>query len=979
MDGRAQVKEQSWLNPENLVIFIDELKDAGFNIGVSQYIAAQDLVLALVAQGNNLDHQHFKNMLGSLLCSSPKEQEDFRRRFDQWVHRMGVAIATEENQANEKARKLERELINIRKQSKKWKKIWLFVIGIFIVLVVGVSINYFSSLPNEPVDPTQQVKPVDPNQQETPTDLETSLNSTQQETPVEPKTPVDSTPTNIKWKILLGALLIILVTFIIWRWWWWKQANLFLKRNATTEEPKLQKISIADNDKELFPDLLYLKIAQQFRKRIRVESSEIDVEKSFEKTLDSGVWFTPVYKSCQIPPEYLFLVDRTSYGDLQARFITEMIDRLVHNGVFINGYFFDNDPRISFPMSGQKYSCRLAELAAKYSEHRLVVFSEAERLFSPVTGELESWVEIFAKWQDRAMLTPKPMENWGFEEIELAEQFMILPATSEGLLSFIKNLEIESSTLVLTRKEKPPVPESLQERPLYWIDREPPEDYLIEEVLPSLKLYLGQDGYHWLSACAVFPELHWNLTLYLGNALKNQEGETLLQSCNLSDIARLPWFRYGYMPDWLRLLLIADLSPEQDRDIREKLDQLLVSAVSGSVSGMQLEIAEDYSNYVSKITKPLLKLFDNKLSKNSPLRDYIFQKFMISKNENLAVKLPRKLVFTSNKMAKWLQGLLYILFVKNKLIVIFLSIITLIVIGYNFPIQNSSNQSYDLVNQTALQHLVKQPALQNINIPQAIEESGSNPVKIAILADGVSPYLIEVLGDRILEGKSFISGETIINSENDHGTLVSSIVAAIAPKATILPVKVIANSGSGADGGILDGIEYAIEEKADILLMPFGVRTGDSLSPIFESLFQKAQEANSLSISKAGDNTYSQQFPKFRPASSPNVLAVAATDNQGQLADFSNYGEWVSLAVPGVNITSIGLDGKPQSISGSSYSAAIAAGVAALMLSVNPDLTPDEIEKILQETSTNKSELQQKIASGQIDALAAVKKAKNYK
>ena len=215
MDGRAQVKEQSWLNPENLVIFIDELKDAGFNIGVSQYIAAQDLVLALVAQGNNLDHQHFKNMLGSLLCSSPKEQEDFRRRFDQWVHRMGVAIATEENQANEKARKLERELINIRKQSKKWKKIWLFVIGIFIVLVVGVSINYFSSLPNEPVDPTQQVKPVDPNQQETPTDLETSLNSTQQETPVEPKTPVDSTPTNIKWKILLGALLIILVTFII--------------------------------------------------------------------------------------------------------------------------------------------------------------------------------------------------------------------------------------------------------------------------------------------------------------------------------------------------------------------------------------------------------------------------------------------------------------------------------------------------------------------------------------------------------------------------------------------------------------------------------------------------------------------------------------------------------------------------------------------------------------------------------------------
>ena len=612
MDERAQARERTWLNPENLVIFIDELKDAGFNIGVAQYIAAQDLVLALVTEDNNLDHQRFKNMLGSLLCSSPQEQEDFRHRFDQWVHRMGVKIATDDSKAHEKARKLESELIKIRKQSKNWKRIWFFVLGIAIFAILGVSIAYFSSSPIR-IKPPEEKQP--------------------SEILVKPPTPIE-------WQSLLIALFILLATFLLWRWWWRRRTNLFLKRNATTEEPKLQKISIADNDKQLFPDLLYLKIAQQFRKRIKVDSPEIDVERSFEKTLDSGGWFSPVYKTRQIPPEYLFLVDQTSYGDHQARFITEMIDRLVQNGVFIIGYYFDSDPRICFPMSGQKSSCRLAELAAKYSQNRLVVFSEGERLFSPVTGELESWVEIFAKWQDRAVLTPKPMENWGLEEIELAEQFMILPATSEGLLSFIKNLDVESSTLALTSKDKPPLPESLQERPLYWIDREPPEDYLIEEVLPSLKLYLGQDGYHWLSACAIFPELIWNLTLYLGNTLKNQEGETLLQVCNLSDMARLPWFRYGYMPDWLRLLLIAELSPAQDKDIREKLRQLLVTAVSGSVSGIQIEIAEKHRNSVSKITKPLLKLITDKASQNSPLRDYIFQDFMAGKNEKLAVKLP---------------------------------------------------------------------------------------------------------------------------------------------------------------------------------------------------------------------------------------------------------------------------------------------------------------------------------------------------
>ena len=622
------MKQQTWLDPDNLVNFIDELKDADYNIGVAQYIAAQDLVLTLITEGVNLDQpQRFKNMLGSLFCNSPQEQEDFSHRFDQWIERMGFAIATEDNTASEKARTLERELIKVRKQSKNWKKIWLFVSGIVSVSIIGVSIAYFSSLPSPPETP----KNPNPN-------------------PTPPPSPIPP-PTNTEWQILLIALLVILVTFLIWRWWWRRRANLFWKRNATTENPKLQEISIADNDKELFPNLLYLKIAQQFRQRIKVKSREINVEKTFTKTLENGGWYTPVYETRQIPPEYLFLVDRASYGDHQARFITEMIDRLSNNGVFITGYYFDDDPRICFPMTGQISSCKLTELAAKYSEYRLVVFSEAERLFSPVTGELESWVEIFGQWQESAVLTPKPVENWGYEELELAEQFMILPATADGLSDFINNLEIESSTFSLTSKDRPPIPDSLQERPLYWIDREPPEDYVIENVLPSLKQYLGQDGYLWLSACAIFPELHWNLTLYLGNALKTEAGKaikdqadkTLLQTSNLSDLARLPWFRYGYMPDWLRILLIADLSPEQDKNIRAKLSQLLVNAVSGSVSGIQLEIAEKHRNSVSKITQPLLKLFADKSSTNSPLRDYIFQDFLAGKNEKLAVKLPNNL------------------------------------------------------------------------------------------------------------------------------------------------------------------------------------------------------------------------------------------------------------------------------------------------------------------------------------------------
>ena len=269
--------------------------------------------------------------------------------------------------------------------------------------------------------------------------------------------------------------------------------------------------------------------------------------------------------------------------------------------------------------------------------------------------------------------------------------------------------------------------------------------------------------------------------------------------------------------------------------------------------------------------------------------------------------------------------------------------------------------------------LAKQPALENINLSQAINQSGSNPVTIAILADGISSSLQSKLGDRILEGKSFIPNETITDSNLDHGTQVTALVAAIAPKAKILTVKVLGKDGSGAGSGILAGIEYARTKQVDILLMPISGGT----SQTYKILLNKVKESNILPIAASGNQGNDQE--NF-PGSIANVLAVAATNNQGKLADFSSYGAWVSLAAPGVDIISMGREGETKTaFSGTSFSAAVASGVAALMLSVNPDLTPDAIEKILQETSTKQSELKSKIASGQIDALAAVLKAKNRK
>ena len=617
-----------WLNPESIIDFIDELRDAGYKIGMSQYIAVQDLLLALIAKGEDFkEPQRLKNLIGPLLCSSPTEQKDFQQRFEQWVQRMefidrqavqrdekAQALGDEKAQAlgDEKAQALEREFREIKKQLRRWKWLWLATIAFLAV----VGLRYFNYLVS----------------------LFSNLISL-----IVKDSVLRDLPQPPEWSTVLGIFLVPLLTFFFWRLWCFWRAHLFLVRRGTTEQHEIERVSITGLDEELFPHLLFLRISQGFRQRVQVPSNEFNVEGTVEKTVQKAGFFTPVYDYRQVFPEYLVLIDRQNYGDQQARFVTEMIDRLIQNQVFITGYYFDEDPRLCFPMRGKVTPRTLQEIAAKYSNSRLIIFSDAEGFFSSVTGELENWSELFSSWSTRAVLTPKPSEHWGYQEWELSRQFIILPATPSGLMDLIKSIQYGQDSSTQREKFRAPLPEALRVRPRRWIERDPPEPWLLKEVMTSLRSYLGAAGYYWLSACAVFPKLHWNLTLYLGNTLQTEEGLALLQAGQLNDIVRLPWFRYGYMPDWLRIWLIYKLPAQQEQNVRSALEALLVTAVQGTVGSLQLEIARKSGNLLSWLAQPLLHLVARKASEDSPLRDYIFLDFMTGRKQKIAVRLPAAL------------------------------------------------------------------------------------------------------------------------------------------------------------------------------------------------------------------------------------------------------------------------------------------------------------------------------------------------
>ena len=234
--------------------------------------------------------------------------------------------------------------------------------------------------------------------------------------------------------------------------------------------------------------------------------------------------------------------------------------------------------------------------------------------------------------------------------------------------------------------------------------------------------------------------------------------------------------------------------------------------------------------------------------------------------------------------------------------------------------------------------------LTKVEAPQAWETTtGSPSINIAVLDTGID-FDHPDLADKIISSIDFAYSSSV-DDVYGHGTHVAGIAAALTNNgigvaglgytSTIMNVKVLSDSGSGAYSWIASGIIWAADNGAEVINMSLG---GSSASSTLEEAVNYAWSKGVVVVAAAGNS--GSTTPMY-PAYYTNCIAVAATDGNDARASWSNYGDWVDVAAPGVSIYSTHKNGTYVYKSGTSMASPHVAGLAGLVLTTVSDANGD--------------------------------------
>ena len=244
----------------------------------------------------------------------------------------------------------------------------------------------------------------------------------------------------------------------------------------------------------------------------------------------------------------------------------------------------------------------------------------------------------------------------------------------------------------------------------------------------------------------------------------------------------------------------------------------------------------------------------------------------------------------------------------------------------DIPDESASSQTAYSVDDG---YLTERWGVSRIEAPQAWELTRGDPsVVVAVLDTGICTANPE-LAERVVVEVNFTDSPTC-DDLYGHGTHIAGTIAAVAPDARLMNVKVADDMGRCEPSVVARGIVWAVDHGASVINISLGMRPSSDL----EDAVEYAWSRGTIIIAAAGNQ--GSPGPVY-PAYYVNCLAVAGTNRSDSLALLSGHGYWVDVAAPGFNIYSELPQNQYGYKTGTSTAVAHVSGVAALVFSVASD------------------------------------------
>ena len=612
----------------DLAVLVRRLRDAGMRVDVRQFLAAHEMLLAFAAERKNLldDLDALASHLGPILCTSYEDQQLFENEFAAWAGPRPNAPGTVRQAPPPKRR-------------RPWIATGLAsLLGLLVAFALLASYLWR----DEPV--TVQ-----------PDDATASAPSTQAVVPRPDDVRIRiSAPVVVaEGEFTTGTALTVAAPWLfsaaggagcgaaaflcVWLLHRRRRA-LALKRMPDVDDPELITLKPTSSVVVDLPHAALLRIATGLRRPRAQSSLSLSLAATIEATARAGGFVSPAFAPRVATPEYLFLIERRGEQDHAWTLMHRWTEQLRERDVNVDCFDFEIDPRVCTDGATLRRH-RLSQLVARCHRAVVVICAETSTLFEEMTGRPKPWLATLESMPASVLLTLTPPYRWQQREAMLKESgILVLPATAAGLgiLSELDN-EWHGASSVPARYARA-FPSVIGSDAARWLNANAPPDDTIAVLLRQLNGYLGPTGFQWLCACALYPQITWAMTLSLLSSLVGSEdavGQKRALAEQLPALARLPWFRFGYMPDWLRTRLISQLPQDKELALRAHLGNRVVDLIHHSRD----QSSKGVESSIARAVRPL----DVALAApaGSPLGDRVFIGFLAGDaSDPLTLKLP---------------------------------------------------------------------------------------------------------------------------------------------------------------------------------------------------------------------------------------------------------------------------------------------------------------------------------------------------